>query len=86
MFFLVFKMWKKGIETEIELQLSILRIVSKNKYVSLILKKFCKEKRIIMEFTSPNIPKQNSIAKWSWHILDIIKDAIFIDNKLFKEF
>ena len=86
MFFSVFKMWKKGVKTETELKLSSLQIDDGGKYISLGLKKFCEEKKVVIEFTSLYIPKQNSIAKWSWRIFDTIKDAILANSKLPKEF
>ena len=85
MFFSVFKMWKKDIKTEIRLKFSNLLIDSRGKYISLALKKFCKEEGIVIEFTSPYIFDQNSIAKRSGCILDTIKDAILIDSKLLRD-
>lgn len=58
----------------------------RGKYISLVLKKFYKKKKIVIEFTAPYISEKNSIAKQSWHILNIIKDIILIESKLFKEF
>ena len=57
MFFSVFKMWKKGVETETELKLSSLWMDGGGEYVSLTLKKFCEEEEVVMEFTSPYIPE-----------------------------
>ena len=79
-------MWKKGVETEIGLKLSSLWMDDGGKYVSLALKKFCEEEGVVMKFISPYTPEQNSITKWSWRTLDIIKDAMLIDSKLPKEF
>lgn len=65
MFFSVFKMWKKGVETETRLKFSNLQIDYRGKYISLALKKFCKKEKVVIEFTLPYIHEQNSIAKWS---------------------
>lgn len=86
MFFFVFKIWKKIDETETRLKLSSLQIDSRGKYVSFALKKFCDEKKVIIEFTSSYTPEQNCIAKWSWHILNIMTDAMLADSKLLKKF
>lgn len=53
MFFSVFKIRKKNVKTEIRLKLSNLQIHDKDKCVSLVLKKFCNKKKIIIKFTSP---------------------------------
>lgn len=55
-------------------------------YISLALKKFYKEERVVMEFTSPYIFEQNFITKRSWHTFSIIKNAMLANSKLFKEF
>ena len=86
MFFSVFKMWKKGVETETGLKLSSLRMDGGGEYVSLALKKFCKEEGVVMVFTSPYTPEQNSIAEQSWRTLDTMKDAMLADSKLPREF
>lgn len=85
-FFQVSKMWKKSVKIEIELELSALQIDDRGKYVIFALKNFCKEEKVVIEFTSPYTTKQNSIAKRSWHILDNIKNAMFADSKFSKEF
>lgn len=51
-FFSFFKMWKKDIKTKIKLKLSNLQIDGRSEYVSFILKKFCEEKEVVIEFTS----------------------------------
>lgn len=63
MFFLVFKIWKKGVEIEIKLKLSSLQIDGESEYVNLILKKFYKKKEVVIKFTLSYIPKQNFIIK-----------------------
>lgn len=65
MFFLVFKMWKKRVEIEIGLKLSTLQIDSRDKYNSLVLKKFYREEKVVIEFTSSYTLEQNSIVKQS---------------------
>lgn len=59
---------------------------NRGKYVSFLLKKFCNGKEIVMEFILFYKPKQNSIVKQFWYILDTIKDAILVDSKLSSEF
>lgn len=86
MFFLVFKIWKKSVKTETRLKLNSLRIDSGGEYISLALKKFCKEDEVVMEFISLYIPKQNSIAKQSWRTLDTMKNVTHVDSKHRKEF
>lgn len=63
MFFSVFKIWKNRIETNIRLKLSGLKMAERGRYFSLILKKFCNKKRIVMKFTLAYMPEQNFIAK-----------------------
>lgn len=86
MFFLVFKIWKKSVKTETRLKLNSLRIDSRGEYISLVLKKFCKEDEVVMEFISLYIPKQNSIAKQSWRTLDTMKNVTLANSKHPKEF
>lgn len=86
MFFLVFKIWKKGVEIEIKLKLSSLQIDGKSEYVSLILKKFYKKKEVVIKFTLSYIPKQNFITKWFWHIFNTIKNTMLVNSKLPRKF
>lgn len=41
---------------------------SKDKYINLILKRFCNKKIVVIKFLLSYIPKQNFITKWFWHI------------------
>lgn len=59
---------------------------SKGKYIILVLNKFYKKKKVVMEFISLYIPEQNSIAKWFQYIFNIMKNAMLVDSKLSKEF
>ena len=86
MFFSVFKIWKKGVEIETGLKLSSLQMDGGGECVSFVLKKFCEEKGVVMEFTSSYTPEQNFIAERSWRTLDTMKDAMLVDSKLPREF
>lgn len=55
---------------------------NRGKYIRLVLKKFCKEKKVVMEFILSYTAEQNFIAKQSWCIFDTKKDVILVDSKL----
>lgn len=86
MFFLVFKIQKKGVKTKTWLKFSSLGMDGRGKYIGFALKKFCEKKRVVIEFTSSYTFEQNSITKQSWRTLNIMKDAMLANNKLLKEF